>query len=380
MRIRRNFRLQNELPEGGDPGGGGSGAPAGGDSSGGFDMDAAVADIASGLGFGEEKKSGPADSADGGVDDPGQRNTPTPSPSPSPAPSPAPSPGPTAAPAGTPAPSTKLGAPDLSKAPDTWTAAAKAKWENLDPELKAEVHRREQDIWKGLEGYRSEAQFAKSVRQALGPAFQMLQQANFPPEQFIQNLANTHLMLADQRVPVAQRREIALKALSQYGLDLTAQLGEGDDFIDPQVKGLQDRISQLESQLTTRAQTEANQVRQKLSQEIEEFATKNPLFYEVADDITILIRGSGGQMSLQDAFDRAIRANPVTFAKEQARIEAEAVAKAQKAEQERAEKARAAAAANVKTGVHQGRSGTAAATGSWDDTMAETLREIHKRG
>jgi Tfp pilus assembly protein PilW len=101
----------------------------------------------------------------------------------------------------------------------------------------------------------------------------------------------------------------------------------------------------------------------------------------VADDIVLLQQGAraaGQAMTLKDAYDKACRLNPVVNAKLVEAATAAAIDKAKKDEEARVAEAKKATQGNVKTGGHQG-SGTAA-TGSMDDTMAETLKAIQARG
>jgi len=180
-----------------------------------------------------------------------------------------------------------------------------------------------------------------------------------------------------------QKLDFAKQLMATYGLELpasgTAPAGAAAEFVDPQVKALQTELAGLKSRLEGNDARVAGEARAQLETSINTFAADpaNPYFYEVADDVALLIRGSGGKMPLKEAYDKAVYANPVTRAKETARISAEAVAKAQKETREKADKARKATGANVNTGGHQG-SGTAA-TGSLEDTMAATLKDIKSR-
>jgi hypothetical protein len=102
----------------------------------------------------------------------------------------------------------------------------------------------------------------------------------------------------------------------------------------------------------------------------------NPYFYDVADEIALLIRSSGGAMTLKEAYDKAVHLNPVTRARETERITAAAVEKAQKEATERAAAAKRASN-RVRTSGHQG--GDTAASGSMEDTMQATLDSIRSR-
>ena len=92
--------------------------------------------------------------------------------------------------------------------------------------------------------------------------------------------------------------------------------------------------------------------------EVEQFAVekddkgnlKRPYFDEVAVDVATHIRvarANGKTISLQEAYDRAVRANPATFEKLLAARDAEQKTKLETERKAQADAARKAAAANV---------------------------------
>lgn len=210
-----------------------------------------------------------------------------------------------------------------------------------------------------------------------------LQRHNVAPEVFIGNLTAAHVQLSNPNYTPEQKAQLAAAYLkSSYGIDLTAGVlpaGQSADYVDPQVTALQQQVQELKSKLEGRENREAETVRTQLKQTIDSFAADpaNIYFDEVADDIVLLLRGSGGKMDLKEAYDRAVYANPVTRAKEIARLQTESQAKAVKEAQEKAEAARKAANANVPRSRHQGQD--TPAKGSMDDTMKETLTKIKSR-
>lgn len=381
------YVLRNELD--GSTGGGDAGnAGGGGEGGGGIDMDAAVADIGSSLGLDLPEKDDASE--DGGEKSPA--NVAEPVVKAPAAAAPAVSPTPTAAAPATPpaAPSATppaVGAPARFTAdapPTTWTPAAAAKWAALDPDVRAEIARRENDMFSGLEQYKSGATFAREVQGFLRPVESVLAQHGVAPQQFLQNLVQGHLILADTSLPATQRQQIAANLLKSYGIELPpAGDGQPDPnapYVDPEVKALRERMEALESTRQSEANQAAMRERQQRAETIRAFAEEpahKEYFDLVVDDMTVLIRGSGGTMSLQDAFDKACYANPTVRAKMVAKAEAAAVEKAQKDAQERAAEVKKATATNVKTSGHQGR-GTAPSE-SMEDTMKDTLAAINRR-
>jgi hypothetical protein len=358
-----------------------TGAAGGND---GFDMAGAVDSIGSDL-FGGSNDDGSADL--GNDTQPGaERDGGAQSPAPSPAPTAAPaaSPAPTAAPAAGPAtPPAAPGPVDLTKPPPTWRAEAQAEWAKLSPTTQAEIHKREQDMWKGIEGYKNEATFSKAVKQVLAPVAERLAGRGVGPLDFLQALSGAHLQLSDQSVPVAQRTVTAIQMLKSYGIEVSAPGAASapagaPEYVDPQVAGLQQELAELKSRLNGQDQQRAQTVRQQLSNDLNAFAADpaHPYFDEVADDIVLLIRANP-QIPLKEAYEKAVRMNPTTFAKESERIATEALAKKAKEEKERADAARKASGANVTTSGH--RAAPTASKGSMDDTMQATLANIKAR-
>lgn len=236
-------------------------------------------------------------------------------------------------------------------------------------------------MFVGLESYKSDAQVARDLKPLLDPIQGQLNQVGMTKQQFLGSLVQAHFALGNRQAPIADRLAIARQLMGQYGLSFEAAAPAEPDpnapYVDPKVEALQTRIDRMETERQSEQQRQAAAVRRTKADELRLFAEKNPEFYDVADDIALLIRGSGGTMSVQDAFDKARLANPVIRAKEQERIAAEAVSKAQKESEARAEEARKATAARVKTRGHQG--GGTATEGTMEDTMKATLAEIHKR-
>jgi hypothetical protein len=273
-----------------------TGAAGGND---GFDMAGAVDSIGSDL-FGGSNDDGSADL--GNDTQPGaERDGGAQSPAPSPAPTAAPaaSPAPTAAPAAGPAtPPAAPGPVDLTKPPPTWRAEAQAEWAKLSPTTQAEIHKREQDMWKGIEGYKNEATFSKAVKQVLAPVAERLAGRGVGPLDFLQALSGAHLQLSDQSVPVAQRTVTAIQMLKSYGIEVSAPGAASapagaPEYVDPQVAGLQQELAELKSRLNGQDQQRAQTVRQQLSNDLNAFAADpaHPYFDEVADDIVHLCQG-----------------------------------------------------------------------------------------
>lgn len=254
------------------------------------------------------------------------------------------------------------------EAPRTWRKEASEKWATLPPEVQKEVLKREEDIFRGLESYKADAQVGKSVQHIVAPYLPLLQAAGLDPLQQIDGLMRAHHALAtgtpEQKAAVFQR-------LAQ---EYQVSLGGETPYIDPQVAALQKQLSEVQSRLMGRERQEADQARTTLQREIDTFAADpaHPHFDEVANDIAGLLR-SGAAANLNEAYEKAIWLNPVTRGKEQARLAALETAAAES----RAQAARKAAGANIRSKAKS--AGATAPLGSIDDTLSAALESIKSR-
>lgn len=326
-----------------------------------LDMDSAVADIGAGLGFDTDDTGG--DDVELVVASPEATPSPTAEPTPPASDDPAAVPSQAADPAPEP--------------PKTWRKEASAVWATLPPEAKAEVLKREEDIFKGIESYKVDATFGKTLKGIIAPYEGILRQQNIDPVKQIGNLMQAHYTLAtgtpEARVSMFQR------IAAEYGVDL-AQLSGGEaPYIDPTVKALQSELAGVKFQLSAAERGRQAEVAAANAKQVDAFAsdTKNAYFNEVADEMaTLLRRGVVG--TLQEAYDKAVWLNPVTRAKEVARSSAEAAKAAAAEAAAKAAAAKKATAANVRTSAKSGSATTP--LGSIDDTLAAAFASIKARG
>lgn len=357
-----------------------------GESSDTFDINAAAAEIGADLGFdtSDSPESGERDdlSGAGAGDAGGDENLG--GGSASPAPSPAPSSEAAAAPA-TGAPTSPAPPPvDINIAPKTWRKEAAEQWAQLPEHIRAEVHKREQDMYAGLEQYKGAATFGNEIDQICRPYKQVMDHFGVTPQQVIPGLLNAHatLTIGNEEAKIntlanlVQSYNIPLPALLSklLGVD-AASLAPAED---PSVKPLRDELGQVKSQLTAIQQRDYEQRRQQIASEISEFASKpeNMYFEELADDIAQLI-SSKVCTDLKSAYEKALWANPVVRAKEMQRLDAE---RSQKLEKERQERLKRAGRANATSSQAAPKPGSPTAPkGSLDQTLEAAYADIMSR-
>lgn len=261
--------------------------------------------------------------------------------------------------------------------PKTWRKEATEFWGTLPPTVQQEILKREDDIFRGLEGYKSQAQLAQQYQTALAPYLPVLQQQGIDPAQYAAQWLAIDTQLAAAQP--AQKIELLCRVAQAYGIDLRGQLGIEAPYLDPEVARLQRELSTVQSQLSGMTQAQQAAALQQTQNLVNEFATNpaNKYFDEVGAEVANLIKMNPG-ITLEVAYDKACRLNDTVWAKIQAEKAKEAANNAQLERARQAKAARRATSANVTAAPRNG-SGTAP-TGSIDDTLAATLAELKARG
>jgi len=262
-------------------------------------------------------------------------------------------------------------------APKTWKPDEAAAWAAIPPAAKAAIARREEEMFKGIEGYKQTAQFGTAMQNVMQPFAQMLQQTGIPP------LQNMHNLLQAQKTLTSGNAEQKLAAFHElardFGVDLNGQSQQSQDaYIDPQVQLLQQELAQLKAGQSSLQQARYQEVQLKTQNEVNAFASdaKNPHFDAVADEVARLLT-MDRQMTLQQAYETAVWTNPVTRAQEIAKQAAAEQAKVSEEAAKKLAETKRAMAANVRV---QPKAGAATLPlGTMADTMAETLAAIKNR-
>jgi len=262
-------------------------------------------------------------------------------------------------------------------APRTWRSEAAAEFSKLPPVVQQEILKREEDIFKGIEAYKEDATFGKSMHNVLSPYLPVLKQYNIAPESQVADMMKAHYTLAfgEPQAKLDLLRQVA----KDYNIPLDTVSSEVNDFVDPQVADLQKQITHLQSQLTGQEQQRQQARQAEVVANVEKFMADPANVYanEVVDEMASLL-SSGAEKDLKAAYDKAVWMNPVTRAKEIERQQAEKSETARLEAEAKAAKAKEATAANVRAKAKSGRA--TAPTGSMEDTLAETLAAIQARG
>lgn len=253
-------------------------------------------------------------------------------------------------------------ATEVSKleAPAHWPAADRELFAKQTPEAQKWLLGRhkamEADYTRRVQEVATFRREADELGEIFAPWKQQMDLQGITRVQAIRQLAAAHKRMQEDPA-------VGIQWLAQnYGIDLKS-LVEGAAAADPAgesptVKALRQQVETLSGQLKTLTGAQNDQQMNAHLSQVEQFAEakddqgkpKHPHFDEVAQDVARLIRAAraGGEtLSLQDAYDRAIYANPTTRAKVLAAQDAERRAKEESDRKAKADAAKRAAAANI---------------------------------
>lgn len=256
--------------------------------------------------------------------------------------------------------------------PKSWKREMHEHWGKVTPEAQAYIIERERQLLDGFQSFRP-------IQDAIAPHQDFLTRSNLPPAQAVSLLLNAQRRLTEG---TDEQRWQAFQDLAKnLGHDRRMQGGQQPDPaaqpMDPAIQTLQQKIDAIEQQAQAERDAKVEQIRAENQKIVETFAadTKaHPYFDEVANEIAILVRQG---YSLQDAYDNAVRMNPVTFEKEKARLLTEAEVKWKENARLSSLPKRKAAGVNIQSD----RDGPAPTdpVGTIEDTIKSTLREMRGR-
>jgi len=272
-------------------------------------------------------------------------------------------------------------APEKIALPQSWKKDLAPVWEKMDPAAQKYYLEREKQMLDGLTGYKSDAEYGRSLKGVIDRYQDVLQQQGIDATKAVEFLFAAHKNLS--MGSPEQKMAYLARVAQSYGLTLNAQApGQGQESatpLPPEVTALRDQVNRLTETMTARERADYTARQEQTAKDVDAFARDpaNPYFDEVADDIVLLIKTG---LPLKEAYEKAVWANPVTRQKEIGRIQTEAAEANRKKAQEAAQKAKKATAANVR-----GQDTARAPTGpkgtiqNVDEILNDTLADIRNR-
>jgi len=260
-------------------------------------------------------------------------------------------------------------------APKTWRPNAAAEWGKLPPVVQAEIMKRENDMFRGLETYRQDAQIGKSLKEVVNPYMEDLRKEGIEPLYLINNLLTAHVTLSRKTNP-EQKVAIFQKLAEMYEVPLDP---DSLPYVDPQVAAMQKELANLRSKIDSNDNRVVEEIKATNKRELDAFIADpaHPHFDLVADDMAMLIR-AGRADDLKSAYEQAIYLNPTARALELQRQTGETEARLRREAEEKVRKAEAANAANLRVSPRS--VSDTAPLGTMEDTLNATFSKIKSRG
>ena len=204
------------------------------------------------------------------------------------------------------------GAEEPTRPPAAWSAAAKAKFATLDPEVQAEVVKREKDVDRGLQERAGQLKRYEPLETVIAPVRDRLAMAGVSEAQYFGALAAADAALRDPN-----RRQAAFAQLAQqYGIQLPQGSQQGQQPVPqaqmhPAIAALSQQVQAL-TQHHQQAQQQAEAAAQaKVTTSIEAFKSDpaNLYFENVKGRMAALLQ-TGQAADLKDAYEQACWADP----------------------------------------------------------------------
>lgn len=104
-------------------------------------------------------------------------------------------------------------------APESWGSSVKSKWEILDPDVQAEIAKREADMHKMMTSPDGELQLGRKMKETIAPYMAIIQSEGGEPVSAVKDLLNTAYIL--RTAPPLQKAQLVQQVIQQYGIDMS---------------------------------------------------------------------------------------------------------------------------------------------------------------
>lgn len=271
-------------------------------------------------------------------------------------------------------------APLVRAPPKSWAKDTHELWTKIDPKAQEYVELREKQMLDGIEQYKEHFAFGKTMRDVITPYKALIASQGIDEAKAVGVLMNAHYKMSS--LPPAERAAYFSMLAKNYGVDLGHIQSQPQNDETPAVRALREKVERQEQVNLQRDRQQIERVRQSTAAEVTAFAEAkdekgqplHPHFDEVGEDILTFINAG---LPLNEAYAKAVRANPVTYEKEVARLRTETEVQLREKAKREADAARKASSTNVRS-RDTGRSPTEP-MGKMEDTMRATLADIKSR-
>lgn len=204
-------------------------------------------------------------------------------------------------------------APVVEAPPQSLSPAAKAKWATIDPEVRAEIAKREADIHKEFTSRDGALSMGKELKEVITPYMAMIQSEGGTPATAVRDLLNTAYLLRTAKPET--KVQLIQQVCQQYGIDI-GQVQQPQQQ-DPQSQTLQ----QMQQELAhLRQATNPETIQRNLQKQLEDQQVLNEVkafasdpsnkHYETVKTLMASLLGNGASKDLKEAYDMACNAHP----------------------------------------------------------------------
>lgn len=207
------------------------------------------------------------------------------------------------------------------KAPVSWKPAQRELWASLPAEVRAEINRRERQIQETLTQTDNVRKFANDFAQIVQPYSHLIAQAGSTPLRAVDSMMRTAAVLTTGSQE--QKAQTLVNLIAQYGVDIpTLDKVLSGVVKDGKVQGATPQQEQppawarpmFEFMSTVQQQRMAAQqaAAAEAQQAVESFSEK-PFFEDLREEMADLIEVAarrGRAMTMEEAYERAVQANP----------------------------------------------------------------------
>ena len=199
-------------------------------------------------------------------------------------------------------------------APQGWTPQAKAEWDKVPANIRAEITRREQEIHKEFTAPDGALRLGREMKEVVTPYMQTINTLGVTAPVAVQHLLNTDHKLRNGSPE--QKMEVVRAIFNDYKIDpsFLTQQRQPQEQIHPAIQQLQQEIAHLKQVANPEViqnQLQERMEHDKVVSEWNAFAAdpKHVHLEAVKQDMVALL-GSGSAKSYQEAYDSACWARP----------------------------------------------------------------------
>jgi len=200
--------------------------------------------------------------------------------------------------------------PQVIAAPPSWSNTAKAKWNELPTEVRAEIAKREADVHKGFTKMDEERAFGRELQKIMAPYEPLIRSEGGTHATAVQQLLNTAYILRNGD-PLTKARVMA-ETCQRFGVDFSV-LGNAQQpqQVDPQVATLQQELAQLKGYISQQQQSEQARIEQDALQTVEAFKSDPAhAYFDAVQGRMAELLTSGVAKDLSQAYETAVWERP----------------------------------------------------------------------